>query len=132
MKLSITTPEKVFFTGEAESIIFSALDGERGVLDSHTLMVAALGTGPFRFKNTGEWRVAVVSGGFAHIKGTEVVVLADTAEWPDEIELKRAEDDKRRAEEVIRTQTDRDSLIRAMIVLQKANVRINMVNKTLR
>ncbi len=129
MTLSIETPEKVFYQGEAEALTLTTPDGEMGVMDSHELMVVALDTGPLRIKVNGGWRDAALSGGFAHIKGTRVVVLADTAEWPEEIELSRAEADKRRAEEIMRARESEMEYLEAIVALKKAVLRINMAGR---
>jgi F-type H+-transporting ATPase subunit epsilon len=129
MKLSIETPEKVFYSGEAEALTLTTPTGEMGVLDHHELTVAALDTGPLRIKVGGVWRQAALSGGFAHIKGTEVVILADTAEWPEEIEISRAIEDKRRAEEQMRARNSEIEYLEAMVALKKAVLRINMAER---
>jgi F-type H+-transporting ATPase subunit epsilon len=129
MKLSIETPEKVFFQGNVEALTLSTPEGEMGVLDSHMLMVVALGTAPMRIKTADGWRVAALSGGFAHIKGTEVVVLADTAEWPEDIEINRAIEDKRKAEEAIRARHSEIEYIQAMVALKKAVLRLSMAGR---
>jgi F-type H+-transporting ATPase subunit epsilon len=129
VKLSVETPEKVFYDGEAESLILTTPEGQMGVLDSHEMTVVALDTGPLKIKTDEGWREAALSGGFAHIKGKQVVVLADTAEWPEEIELARAVADMQRAEERMRARASEREYLDAMVTLKKAVLRINMVER---
>jgi F-type H+-transporting ATPase subunit epsilon len=129
MKLSVETPEKVFYDGEAESLILTTPCGQMGVLDSHELTVVALDTGPLKIKKDGNWREAALSGGFAHIKGRQVVILADTAEWPEEIELARAVADLHRAEEIMRAHASEMEYLDAIVSLKKAVLRISMAER---
>lgn len=122
--LYITTPEKVFFKGAAESVVLTSTDGEMGVLRGHTPMVVALTAAPLRMKVDGEWKTAAIIGGFASIKEGSVAIFADTAEWPDEIEEKRALDAKRRAEERLQARASEIEYLRSRVALERALARL--------
>ena len=128
-KLHISTPEKLFFNNDVESVILTSIEGELGVLSGHIPMVTALATGAIKMRARGEWKIAVVSGGFAEIKNNEVVVLADTAEWPEEIEVNRAMEAKQRAEERIRLSTSEVEYARSVAALQRAMARLRVVRR---
>ena len=128
-KLHISTPEKLFFNNDVESVILSSIEGELGVLSGHIPMVTALATGVIRIRAGGKWKTAVVSGGFAEIKNDEVVVLADTAEWPEEIEVNRALEAKKRAEERIRLRENEVEYVRSIAALQRAMARLRVVRR---
>ncbi len=80
-----------------------APDGQKGVLPHHENMVIAVDPGELHFKKPdGEWVTAAVSMGFAEIMNNRVSVLVNTAERPEDIDVKRAEEAKERAEERLR------------------------------
>lgn len=127
--LNISTPERVFFDGPAESIVLTTTEGEMGVMSRHMLMVVALETAPIRIKTESGWRTAALSGGFAQITGNQVVILADTAEWPEEIEISRAEEAKKRAEERLQARRSEVEYMQSQVALKRAIIRLNVVGK---
>lgn len=100
--LIITTCDRRFFSDPCESIILPATDGEHGVLAGHEAMVIAIVSGECRFTVKGEEKVIAVGQGFAEIKPDKVMVIVDSAEYPEEIDAKRAQQAKMRAEEAMR------------------------------
>ena len=100
--LEIVASDKKFFAGECEEMVFPAMDGFRGVLPGHEAMVTALEAGEMKFKVNGEWRYVAVSDGFVEIMPKNVILLADTVERPEEIDVNRANEAKLRAEEKLR------------------------------
>jgi len=123
-RLHITTPEREFFDGDVESVTLISTEGGLGVLADHMPTVVALNAAPLRFKAGGQWREAALSGGFAVIENERVSILSDTAEWPEEIEVNRALEAKRRAEERIRARQSEVEYIRSTIALQRALTRL--------
>ena len=94
--LEITASDRKFYNGECEMMIFPAIDGQQGILPNHESMVTAVKAGELRFKVNGEWKEAAVGDGFVEIMPEFVVLLADTVEWPDEIDIRRAKEAKER------------------------------------
>ena len=89
-KASIIESDNTFFEGEMTSLIVPTLDGEYGVLAMHQNLVVAIIPGLLRFQNEeGEWLDAAVSDGMMRIEDGEVLILVDSAEWPDEIDIER-------------------------------------------
>ena len=125
----ISTPEKEFFSGEVESLVITTTEGEMGVLPGHMLMVVALDIAPIKFKTRDEWYEAAISGGFAQIKGDRVDVLADTAEWPEDIEVNRALEAKQRAEERMQSYQNEVEYLRSQLAKRRALARLAVVNK---
>ena len=134
--LEILTPEKKFFpnenfpSDEVQSLVFMTPVGEIGILAGHVASVAAVASGSIRFLTEEGWQEAAISGGFAEITGTHVVVMADAVEWPQDISLARAEDARRRAEERLQTQLGEIELARTQAALQRALARLKTVNKS--
>lgn len=89
-KVSIIEADNTFYEGKMTSLIVPTLDGEYGVLAMHQNLVVAIIPGLLRFQNEeGEWLDAAVSDGMMRIEDGEVLVLVDSAEWPDEIDIER-------------------------------------------
>ena len=97
-KLEIITPDKVFFDGEVENVIVRTTVGDKGILARHEPYVAALPIGKLKVKIDGQFRVAAVSEGVIKVSDDKTVILAQSCEWGDEIDLERAEAAKRKAE----------------------------------
>lgn len=101
-ELEILASDKTFFKGQAEEIIIPSIDGQIGIMANHSPMIIAVSIGEMRAKIDGEWKKAVVSSGMAQIINNKVTILIDTVERPEEIDVKRAEESKIRAEERLR------------------------------
>ena len=124
-KLKIITPEKVFFDGETEQIIARTTVGDVGILKGHEPYCAALGIGQMRIKIDGEFRHAATSGGLIKVTPEETVVLVQTCEWSDEIDLDRANAAKETAEQRLEAAKSDAELRMAEAKLKRALNRIN-------
>jgi F-type H+-transporting ATPase subunit epsilon len=99
----IVTPEKVVLKEEIAQISVPTKMGEITILPNHIPLVATLKPGVLEITRAdGEKEIISVSGGFIEVLKDKVVILADTAERAEEIDLQRAEEAKKRAEEVIK------------------------------
>jgi len=99
-KLKIITPDKVFFDGETENVIIRTTVGDKGILAKHEPYVAALPVGKMRVMFDGKYRVAAVSNGTVKVaENGDTVILTQSCEWGDEIDVERAESAKKVAEE---------------------------------
>ena len=129
-QLEIVTPEKTVYSGEIESLRAPGSEGEFGVLARHRAMLAALGVGRIQFKETGaENRQVATSGGFAEVHGSGVTILAETAEFGEEIDLARAEAARDRARERLSRRRDADvDETRAEIALLRSVNRLRMLS----
>ena len=112
-KVEIITPDRVFFTGEADMIEFNTGDGQIGVYKNHIPLTTVLEPGVVVIHNDDQQKVAAVHAGFAEILGEKVTLLAELAEWPDEIDVNRAEAAKQRAEDRIAAKSENLDLKRA-------------------
>lgn len=122
--LEVLTPERIFYTGPAQEVIFQAIDGLHGVLPNHEPMVTALSAGEMKYKVDDEWRVAALGTGFAEIMPEYVIILVDTAERPEEIDLKRAELARERAEERLRQKRSLEEYYQSQAALSRALARL--------
>ncbi|MEG6522860.1 F0F1 ATP synthase subunit epsilon [Desulfotomaculum sp. 1211_IL3151] len=123
-RLDIVTPEKVVFSEEIEFVVAPGADGELGILPEHAPLVTALKVGTLRVQQGGKFFKVAVSGGFMEVKNSRIVVLADTAERADQIDVDRANAAKQRAEQRINSKNLEVDIKRAEIALHKALNRI--------
>jgi F-type H+-transporting ATPase subunit epsilon len=125
MKFSIVTPEKKFYAGEVTEINTQTQNGGIGILSDHIPFVGMLKPSETRFKlEDGTEKVAFTSTGLMKVTKTEVEMLVDASEWPEEIDVRRAEEAKKRAEERLNKETGKTDTARAEIALQRAVARI--------
>ena len=101
-ELEIVLPEREFYRGQVEAVDFQSPDGQVGVLADHAPMVAPLLISCFRFKEDGRWRGLFITEGFLKASAGGVSVFATAAEWPEDIDVPRAQRAKKRAEEVLK------------------------------
>lgn len=125
--VEIITPDRVFYTGEATMIEFNTAAGEVGVYKKHIPLTTVLAPGIVKIHKDGEEDViAAVHSGFAEILPDKVTLLAEIAEWPDEIDKARAEAALKRAEERLANKTEAVDAKRAEFALRKALIRIDI------
>ena len=128
-KVEIITPDRIFYTGEADFLEFVTTEGEIGVYRDHIPMTTVLAPGIVTIHNGEEEKKAAVHAGFAEILGDKITLLAELAEWPDEIDVNRAEAAKGRAEERLAAHTEEIDVKRAEFALRKALIRIDVAGK---
>ncbi len=125
--LEIITPEKVFYTGNVQRIIVRTTEGDAGILAGHEKYVAALPAGPVRITlEDGTEKIAALSGGALRVSPQHTAVLANAAEWAEDIDVewaKRSEADALRRREQSKTQTELD---RAEAKLKRALNRLRV------
>ena len=124
--VKIITPERVFFEGSATLLEFRSGEGQIGVLKGHVPTVCIIEPGVLHIHNGSEERKAAVHNGFAQIMQDHVSVLAEIAEWPEEIDLNRAKEAKIRAER--RISEGSDDMARDELALRRAMARIEAID----
>ncbi|MDE6968559.1 MAG: ATP synthase F1 subunit epsilon [Eubacterium sp.] len=125
-KVEIITPERVFYAGDASMIEFTTTEGDIGVYKNHIPLTAVLAPGIVTITENAGTKKAAVHSGFAEILGDKVTLLAEIAEWPEEIDKNRAEEAKMRAERRLKVKEAGLDVKRAEIALRKALVRIHV------
>ncbi|MBV1758810.1 MAG: F0F1 ATP synthase subunit epsilon [Dethiosulfatibacter sp.] len=124
--LEIVTPERLFYEDEVEMVIARGVEGDIGILKGHEPFVTPLQIGTLRIKIDGQFKLAAISQGYMQVTKEKVVILADTAEWPEEIDVNRAEKARERAEKRIQQKTADLDVLRAEIALKKAIARLGV------
>ncbi len=103
IKFEIATPERVVLKEEIFQVTIPTEEGEITVLPKHSPLVSILKPGILEIRKTdGEKEIMSVSGGFVEVLLNKIVVLADTAERAEEIDLDRAEEARKKAEESLK------------------------------
>ncbi len=125
-KVEIITPERVFYNGDASMIEFTTTEGDIGVYKNHIPLTAVLSPGIVKVTEGVGVKKAAVHSGFVEILGDKVTLLAEIAEWPDEIDKNRAQEAKMRAERRLKVKEAGLDVRRAEIALKKALVRIEV------
>ena len=102
--LKIIASDKVFYEGRCRKLVIPAPDGEKGILPNHENMVIAIAVGTAKVQLAGEeeWKDLAVGTGFAEIVNNRVTLLVDTAERPEDIDVRRAREQQERAQEQMR------------------------------
>jgi F-type H+-transporting ATPase subunit epsilon len=124
--LEIVTPNRLFFSGEAEMVVVNAPDGFFGILAHHEPMVMVLEAGPMRIRQGGKELRLANSEGFIEVAADRVLIFADTAEWPEEIDANRALAAKQRAEERLRRQQSHIEYVRSKAAIARAMARLRV------
>lgn len=133
INFKIATPERVVFKDEIDEVTLPTREGEITVLPNHVPLISVLKPGMIRVKHNNKETVMAVSGGFIEVLTTKVVVLADTAERSEEIDVARAEAAIQKAQE-LREKRSVDSREFATLTAQieKELARIRVGRKTSR
>ena len=124
--IEIVTPDGIEYSGNVESLLVRAEDGDVEILAGHTDLLASLGVGRARLLINGKPRFASVNGGFLSVKGGVVRLCAITFEFADQIDLKRAEAAKEKAENALKAADDQREERMAKAKLARAASRIRV------
>lgn len=124
IKLRIVTPTGELYNDDANMVIIRGANGDIGVLKGHQPLTTTLDYGLLKIKTGEKELVSTLFGGFADIQPDCITILTDSAEWIDDIDVKRAEKAKERAEERLKSKDNID-VMRAELALKRAMLRIN-------
>lgn len=126
IRLDIVTPERIVYSDSVNMVIARATDGDLGILPGHAPLVAGMDVWPLRvIKDEGERQIAVC-GGFIEVRPDKVTILASCAELPEEIDVKRAEAARARAEGRIKDAGPDIDMARAEAALRRAIIRLRV------
>ncbi|MDD6732929.1 MAG: ATP synthase F1 subunit epsilon [Lachnospiraceae bacterium] len=124
--LEIIMPERVFYQGKVSMVEFNTTEGEIGIYKRHIPTTVIIEPGILTITEPDGIKNAALHSGFAEILPDKVTILAELVEWPDEIDLDRAERAKERAEErLARKNNSNIDVDRANIALKKAICRLS-------
>lgn len=129
IKFKIITPKGLFYEGEADIINLPLTKGMTGILPSHFPLVSTIEIGELVFRYKGVSRTLAISGGVLHVQKEETLILANSIEFKEDIDLDRAIESEKRARERIEKKDSALDIKRAEIALRKALNRIKIAEK---
>ena len=128
-RLQVISPDRIFYDGDVEMVELKTSEGEMGVLKGHIPLTAILVPGVLKIKEDGQVKKAALHDGFVEIFQDHMTILAESCEWPEEIDVNRAKEAKIRAERRLSSGEDNVNLARAEMALRKSLIRIELGQK---
>jgi F-type H+-transporting ATPase subunit epsilon len=127
LTLEITTPTRLVVADTVDEVVAPGIEGYFGVLPGHAPFLTTLGIGIVTYRVGRDEQQLAIAGGFAEVRNDKVIILADTAERPEEIDRARAERARERAERRLsgRSQEDID-YARCQAALARALTRLSV------
>ncbi|MDO5519190.1 MAG: ATP synthase F1 subunit epsilon [bacterium] len=128
-KLQVISPDRIFYDGEVDMVEVRTTEGEMGIYEDHIPLTAILAPGILRIHENGEVKEAALLDGFIEIQKKKVTILAESCEWPDEIDVNRAEEAKIRAERRLKGADGEINEMRAELALRRSLTRLSLAEK---
>lgn len=126
-ELKIIEPDGMFFDGTGEFLEFTSIEGQMGVYKNHIPLTTILEPCVVTIHAGGETKKAAVLGGFVEIQKERITILAEDANWPEEIDLARAKAARERAQGRLERKEAGMDMARAEAALKRAMARISAV-----
>lgn len=126
VRLDIVTAERMVYSEDIDILIAPGIEGELGILPGHTPLMTILQPGEMRVRRGNEEFSLAISGGFLDVRPDKIIVLADSAERDEEIDLDRAEEARNRASERLNRKTSDTDVTRAEAALHRSVARIKV------
>lgn len=126
-RLLVNTPDRVFYNDDVTMVELSTSEGEIGVYAEHIPLTSVLVPCVMNIHVDGEVKKAAIHGGIIEILQDKVTVLAEIAEWPQEIDVNRANEAKIRAERRLSSNDPQIDIVRAEAALKRSLARLGAV-----
>lgn len=126
LRLEVVTPDKTVVSTDAEMVICPGVEGEFGILPHHVSLLSALKIGNLRYRANGKDEDVFISGGFVDVNNNSCSVLAESAEHARDIDTRRAQAARERAERRLAQRDDDLDEVRAQVALQRALMRLQI------
>ncbi len=127
MRVKVIAPDRVFYEGDVTFMEFNTIEGIIGIYPRHIPTTVVIAPGVLKISESQGDKTAALHSGFAEILGDSVTILAESVEWPDEIDIRRAEEAKIRAER--RLSDSSQDIHRAELALKRAMLRLEMTKR---
>ena len=128
-QLEIVTPEKMVVRDVAEEMQIPGKDGYLGILPGHAPLITELAVGEITYRKENFTEHLAVAWGFAEVLPDKVTILAETAERAEEIDTRRAQEAKQRAESAIAKSNTEEDFKRTAGDLKRADTRLEVAAK---
>ena len=123
-KLQVVTPDEMFYEGEASMVELTTTEGQIGVYANHIPLTAIVAPGVLHIHEASEVKKAALHAGFIEILPDQITILAEVVEWPDQIDVKRAEEARVRAERRLKENKAETDVVRAELAMKRALTRL--------
>jgi F-type H+-transporting ATPase subunit epsilon len=130
LSLEIITAERVVYSDEVDVVVAPGTEGQLGILPMHAPVMTMLQPGELMVRQSGQEQSIFVSGGYLEVLSDKVTVLADTAERAEEIDVARAEEAKKRAQERMAGPPESADLMRAQAAMFRSLMRLKVAEKS--
>jgi F-type H+-transporting ATPase subunit epsilon len=128
LRLEIVTPHGLVLSEDVDEVTAAGTEGEFGVLPGHVPFITTLKVGMLILRKDNKTEYVFVNSGYAEVSPDKVVILADSAERAEDIDVERALAAKKRAEERL-AQAEKYDFARATAALERATIRIHLAEK---
>jgi len=132
IKLDVITAEHQVMSDDVDVVVAPGIVGELGILPHHAPLITMLQSGELLIRKGHEETYMAVTGGFLEIRPDKIIVLADTCERVEEIDIERAEAAKRRAEELLKTHPEGLDEMRVEAALRRSLIRLRIAGRRAR
>ncbi|WP_066713248.1 ATP synthase F1 subunit epsilon [Clostridium sp. Marseille-P299] len=122
-QVQVISPDRIFYEGDVDMIEVRTSEGDMGIYKNHIPLTAILVPGILKLKKDSEQKEAALHDGFIEILGDRVIILAESCEWPEEIDINRAEEARIRAERRLKSAEAEINETRAEMALRRALIR---------
>ena len=125
-RLEIISPDRIFYTNDVLMVEYNTVEGEVGVYAEHIPMTQIIAPGRLIITEENGQRAAALLSGSVEITPDKVTILAEAVEWPQNIDIARAERARDRAQQILSAEEDEQTLLLAEAALKRALVRLDI------
>lgn len=124
-RLEIISPDRIFYTNDVEMVEYNTVEGEVGVYAEHIPMTQIIAPGRLIITEANGQKMAALLSGFVEITKEKVTILAEAVEWPQNIDVSRAEKARDRALQTLKNASGQQDILLAEAALKRALVRLD-------
>lgn len=129
MTLQIIKPDGEFYQGDVTMVELNTADGQMGIYPGHIPVIVGIAPGILKIHEGSEVKKAALLTGFMEILPEKVIILAESADWPEDIDGARANEARIRAERRLKEGSSEVDVARAEAALQRALVRLSLLEE---
>ena len=127
--LKIINPDRIFFEGNASVVELHTSEGDVGIYAKHVPMTFIVDPGVIRIHTEEGVKEAALHAGFIEVLQDKITIMAESIEWPDEIDVARAEEAKIRAERRLSNRESGIDVDKAELALKRSLARLQLGSK---
>ncbi len=128
-RLEIVTAERMVYSDEVSAVVAWGVEGQLGILPHHAPLMTMLQPGDILIRKDKEEEFFAISGGFLEVRPDKVIILADACERAEEIDIARAEEAKKRAQETMKAAPLSADAAAAEAALRRSLARLKAAEK---